>query len=74
MNASLSTDHPILTAKEAAKYLRVSEAWVRDHVTGRRLPALPVIRMGNRRGVLRFRRADLDSFLALHTRNCEALS
>lgn len=64
---------PLLTAKDVARELSVSEAWVRDHVTGRRSPALPVIRLGERKAVLRFRRADIDRFLQLHTRNSGGL-
>jgi hypothetical protein len=39
----------LLTAKDVARELCVSQAWVRDHVTGRRSPALPVIRLGDRK-------------------------
>jgi|HubBroStandDraft_4_1064222.scaffolds.fasta_scaffold01361_11 predicted DNA-binding transcriptional regulator AlpA len=60
---------PLLTAKDVAAELSVSEAWVRDHATGRRLPALPVVRLGGRKAVLRFRREDLDRFLQFHSRN-----
>lgn len=60
---------PLLTAKDVARELCVSESWVRDHVTGRRAPALPVIRLGDRKAVLRFRRSDIENFLRLHTRN-----
>ena len=56
-----------------ARELCVSEAWVRDHVTGRRSPALPVVRLGGRKAVLRFRRADIDRFLELHTHNSGGL-
>ena len=63
----------LLTAKDLARELGVSEAWVRDHVTGRRAPALPVIRLGDRKAVLRFRRSDIDRFLDLHIHNSEGL-
>jgi Helix-turn-helix domain len=63
----------LLTAKDVARELCVSEAWVRDHVTGRREPPLPVIRLGDRKAVLRFRRADIDRFLDLHTHNSGGL-
>ena len=65
---------PLLTAKDVARELCVSESWVRDHVNGRRAPALPVIRLGGRKAVLRFRRADIENFLRLHTHNSEGLS
>lgn len=64
---------PLLTAKDLALELGVSQAWVRDHCTGRRSPALPVIRLGDRKAVLRFRRADIDRFLELHTHNSGGL-
>lgn len=64
----MSETESLLTAKDVAAQLSVSSAWVRDHAIGRRLPALPAIRMG---GVLRFRRADLEQFLKRHTRNEE---
>ena len=63
----------LLTAKDVARELCVSEAWVRDHVTGRREPPLPVIRLGDRKAVLRFRRADIERFLELHTHNAGGL-
>jgi predicted DNA-binding transcriptional regulator AlpA len=63
----------LLTAKEVARELCVSEAWVRDHVTGRREPPLPVIRLGDREAVLRFRRADIERLLELHTHNSGGL-
>ena len=63
----------LLTTKDVARELCVSEAWVRDHVTGRREPPLPVIRLGDRKAVLRFRRADIDRFLELHTHNSGGL-
>lgn len=63
------SDRRLLTAKEVAKEFSLSEAWIRDHVTGRRKPLLPHIRLGDRRGQLRFRRSDIDKFLTQHTRN-----
>jgi predicted DNA-binding transcriptional regulator AlpA len=61
--------HQLLKPKQVAEELAVSEAWVRDHVSGRRLPLLPHIRLGDRRGQLRFRRADIDRFLDANKRN-----
>ena len=58
----------LMTVQQVAAYLGVSQCWVRDHVCGRRQPALPVIRIGGRRAVLRFRRADIDRFLDRHSR------
>jgi len=73
-NADQKFSGPLLTAKDLALELGVSQAWVRDHCTGRRSPALPVIRLGDRKAVLRFRRVDIENFLRLHTRNSEGLS
>jgi len=73
MSSAEQHSTPLLTAKDVARELCVSEAWVRDHVTGRRAPALPVIRLGDRKAVLRFRRVDIENFLRLHTRNSEGL-
>jgi hypothetical protein len=55
-----------LTVKEVAARLRLSEAWVRDHiphrVTGqsRRSPTLPCIRFG---GAVRFEVRDVERFI-----------
>jgi hypothetical protein len=74
MNGEQPHSNPLLTAKDVARELCVSQAWVRDHALGRRLPTLPAIRLGQAKCILRFRRGDIDSFLALHTRNPEGLS
>ena len=52
----------LLTLDQVATVLGVSKAWVRDHAT-RRQPRLPVIRLGGKRAVLRFRPADLEAFI-----------
>ena len=51
----------LLTAKEAAEYLRVSAGFIYDH-SGKRgaLPRLPVVRLG---GKLLFKRSSLDRFI-----------
>lgn len=59
----------ILTAKELASQLKVSVEWVRDHAQGRRQPALPSVRLGGRRGLLRFRQSQIDKFLKDNQRN-----
>ena len=44
----------ILTAREVAELLRVSEGWVRDHAT-RKQPRLPMVKLGKQKGApLRF--------------------
>jgi len=52
----------LLTLDQVAAVLGVSKAWVRDHAT-RRQPRLPVIRLGGKRAVLRFRLQDLEAFI-----------
>jgi excisionase family DNA binding protein len=55
----------LLTLEEVAIQLSVSKGWVRDHAT-RRNPRIPVIRFGDRRAVLRFRRQDVEQFIVEH--------
>lgn len=62
----------LLTAKDVAERLQVSQAWVRDHAT-RREPRLPVVRMGNVRSPLRFREQDIDAFIEQHLVREEAV-
>ncbi|HTA24715.1 MAG TPA: helix-turn-helix domain-containing protein [Terriglobales bacterium] len=56
---------PLLTLDEVARILGMSKAWVRDHAT-RRNPRIPVVRFGDRRGVLRFRLEDVYNFITAH--------
>jgi excisionase family DNA binding protein len=56
---------PLMTLDEVAARLGVSKAWVRDHAT-RRNPRIPVVRFGERRAVLRFRREDVEAFINLN--------
>jgi excisionase family DNA binding protein len=49
----------LLSAKEVAAFLGVSERWVRDHAT-RRSPRIPVITLGP---LVRFRPSDVTAFL-----------
>lgn len=53
------------TLEEAAEFLGMSTAWVRDHST-RRQPRIACVRMGGRRAVLRYRRVDLEAFINEH--------
>ena len=57
---AISPSPQLLSPREVAKRLRVSERWVRDHAT-RRSPKLPVVKLGS---LLRFQQADVDAFLA----------
>jgi hypothetical protein len=52
----------LLTLDQVAEMLGVSKAWVRDHAT-RRSPRIPVVRFGDRRGLLRFRPEDIEGFI-----------
>jgi predicted DNA-binding transcriptional regulator AlpA len=55
----------LLSLDDVARTLGVSKAWVRDHAT-RRSPRIPVVRLGGRRAVLRFRPMDVESFINAH--------
>jgi len=55
----------LLTLDEVAAHLGMSRAWVRDHST-RRNPRIPVVRLGGRRAVLRFRPQDVQQFIDQH--------
>lgn len=50
--AQSETDR-LIGVPDLAKWLGVSEDWVRAHAGGRRAPALPVVRVN--RGTMRFR-------------------
>lgn len=53
-------DERLLTAREVAARLGVSERWLRDHAT-RRNPRIPAIKLGP---LVRFRWADVQAFVA----------
>ena len=59
-NEGIFSESHLLTAKDVAERLGVSERWVRDHAT-RRFPRIPVIKLGP---LLRFRLEDIEEFLA----------
>jgi predicted DNA-binding transcriptional regulator AlpA len=63
--ADPATATPLLTLGDVASLLGVSKAWVRDHAT-RRNPRIPVVRLGGRRALLRFRQQDVENFIAEH--------
>jgi predicted DNA-binding transcriptional regulator AlpA len=60
-----SAQMPLLSLDRVAELLGVSKAWVRDHAT-RRNPRLPVVRLGGKRAILRFRPQDIDNFINAH--------
>ena len=51
---------PLLTVEDVSMRLNVSKDWVWDHCS-RKLPRLPVIRMGD--GALRFRTSAIEAFI-----------
>ena len=61
---ALATAHPamdpLLTVEDVSVRLNVSKDWVWDHCS-RKLPRLPVIRMGD--GALRFRTSAIEAFI-----------
>lgn len=57
--AQLPLPDPLLTPKEVAAFLRVSESWVREHTT-RCEPKLPGIKLGHH---WRYRASELELFL-----------
>lgn len=56
---------PLLSLDQVAGQLGVSKAWVRDHAT-RRNPRIPVVRLGGKRALLRFRPQDVEQFITQH--------
>lgn len=61
----------LLTPKEVADRIGVSERWVRDHAS-RREPRIPAIVLGDRHRVIRFRAEDIETFLAEHRHDSSA--
>lgn len=50
----------LLTPRQVASWLGVSDRWVRDHAT-RRKPRIPTVKLGS---LLRFRPEDVEEFIA----------
>jgi predicted DNA-binding transcriptional regulator AlpA len=61
----MNLEKPLLTLDEVAVQLGVSKAWARDHAT-RRNPRIPVVRLGGKRALLRFRPQDVEQFITEH--------
>lgn len=55
----------LLSLDQVATTLGTSKAWVRDHAT-RRNPRIPVVRLGGKRALLRFRPQDIQRFITDH--------
>jgi excisionase family DNA binding protein len=53
-------DERLLNARQVADKLGVSERFIRDHTT-RRSPKIPAVKLGK---LIRYRRADVDVFMA----------
>src|ERR1017187_7189 len=53
-------DERLLNARQVADKLGVSERFIRDHTT-RRSPRIPAVKLGK---LIRYRRADVDDFMA----------
>ena len=66
VSASAGYEHdPLLTPEQVAKRLNTSVDWVWDH-SSRKLPLLPVIRIGDgpgRAGILRYRASKIEEFI-----------
>ncbi len=54
------SNDPLLTVEQVAERLNVTRDWVWDH-SSRKLPLLPVIRMGD--GTLRYRASSIEDFI-----------
>jgi hypothetical protein len=64
--ANTDNHDPLLTPEQVAKRLNTSIDWVWDH-SSRKLPLLPVIRIGNgpgRAGILRYRASKIEEFIS----------
>ncbi len=59
---SPNSNAALLTVAEVAQLLRVPRSWVYEHTRLSSRPRLPHVKLGK---YLRFRRAELDSFLQL---------
>jgi hypothetical protein len=55
----------LLDVCDVAKWLSVSNGWVRDHASGRRQPKLQAIKLGSRKGkgLWKFREEEVQQFL-----------
>jgi predicted DNA-binding transcriptional regulator AlpA len=69
------TSERLLNSREVAEWLGVSIDWVQSHAT-RRNPRIPAVCLGtgsNGRQMLRFRRPDIESFIADHMQGSSSL-
>ena len=57
---NIAARKPLLTVRDVAAWLNVSQGWVRDHATGRRRPILPSLKLGK---ALRFREDQVETWI-----------
>ena len=62
MDPPTAQPRALLSLDQVADWLGVSKDWVRDHAT-RRNPRIPVVRLGGKRALLRFRPEDVEQFI-----------
>jgi excisionase family DNA binding protein len=67
----VTDEKALLTLDEVAQRLGVSRDWARDHAT-RRNPRIPVVRLGGKRALLRFRPQDVAQFITEHLISSES--
>jgi len=65
MDSKYLPHQKLLTPREVASWLDVSVDWVQDHATTKE-PKIPSLRMGK---LLRFRREDIEAFIADRTQS-----
>jgi predicted DNA-binding transcriptional regulator AlpA len=61
-NETPTIDTDVLTPRECAAMLRVTMAWIYDHVR-RANPVVPHFRLGGQRGQIRFKRSVIEKWL-----------
>lgn len=64
--ANATVDDPLFTAKEAAEYLGVSERWIKAQLAEGAIPRTKLRKLN------RFRKSDLDVWIAEHTTKPES--
>jgi hypothetical protein len=60
----------VMTVKEVADFLKVSQGFVRDHASGAKKPVLVGVKLGSNKGkgLWRFLESDVHAFLLEHRR------
>lgn len=65
--ALAKADDALLNKQEAAEYLKVSIRWLE---TNPDIPKVNLARPGSRRAIIRYRKSDLDSYIASRVVEC----